>query len=42
MNKKEEKVIESITLDAKIVKTVVNKDEYEKLEKKTFDIKRDK
>ena len=38
----EEKVIEFITLDAKIVKTVVNKDEYEKLEKKTFDIKRDK
>ena len=38
----EEKVIESVISNAKIIKTKVTKDGYEKLEKKTFDVKREK
>jgi len=36
----EEKVIESIVSNAKIIKTKLNKNDYEKLEKKVFDVKK--
>ena len=38
----EEKVIKSVISKAKIIDTKVTKEKYEKLEKKTFDIKKDK
>ncbi|MDC6448482.1 hypothetical protein PQZ42_05350, partial [Alphaproteobacteria bacterium] len=37
----EEKVIESVISNIKIIKTKVTKDEYEKLEKKTFDLNKE-
>ena len=38
----EEKVIETVISGAKVTKKIVSKDEYEKLEKKTFDVKKGK
>ena len=38
----EEKVINHVISEAKINKIKVTKDEYEKLEKKAFDVKREK
>ena len=36
----EEKVLETVISGAKVTKKIVSKDEYEKLEKKTFDVKK--
>jgi len=38
----EEKVLETVISGAKVTKKIVSKDEYEKLEKKTFDVKKGK
>ena len=38
----EDKVIKHITSQCKLIKTKLNKDDYEKLEKEVFDVKRDK
>jgi len=38
----EEKVIETVISGANVIKTIVSKDDYEKLEKKTFDVKKGK
>jgi len=38
----EEKVIEHVISNANTIKSKVDKDEYEKLEKKTFDVKKGK